>query len=172
MASARRAHDHTTRPPRPEGGTAILGQGSRTKWIQPHPRHHRLRRTVPLAGAPLRNPVTRTTVRGGGRMSKARWVNLVLGGWLFLSALLWQDSPSQSINMGMFGLVIAGLARLGGPLAFRLGTAAVAMWLFWSPFVLPAAGPWSVCNDCLLGMIAFGTPLCPSRFRLRLPLDS
>lgn len=104
-------------------------------------------------------------------MSKARWVNLVLGGWLFLSAFIGKDGPYQSINMGMLGLVIAGLARLGGPSAFRLGTAVVAMWLFWSPFVLPAPGPWTVWNDCLLGMIAFGTPLCPSRFRLRLPLD-
>ncbi len=98
-------------------------------------------------------------------MGAARWANAVLGSWLFLSAFLWHDSPAQSFNMGVLGLIIAGLALLAGPVAFKLATALATLWLFCSPLVLPGAGPWTVWNDCLLGVVAFGMPLSPSRLR-------
>jgi len=105
-------------------------------------------------------------------MSTARGANVILGGWLLLSAFLWHDSPVQSFNMGMLGLIIAGLALLAGPVAFKLATALATLWLFCSPFVLPSAGPWTVWNDCLAGFFAFGIPLSPSRFRARAPAGS
>ncbi len=98
-------------------------------------------------------------------MSTARWVNAILGGWLLFSAFLWHDSPAQAFNMGLLGLIIAGLALMARPVIFKTASALVTLWLFCSPFVLPGPGPWSVWNDCLFGFLAFGTPLCPSRYR-------
>ena len=130
-----------------------------------------MRLFLPPAGAPLRCRSACLTVEEGVFMSTARWVNVILGGWLLLSAFWWQDNPIQSFNMGLLGLIIVGLALLARAVVFEIVTALVTLWLFCSPFVLPDPGPWTVWNDCLLGFFAFGTPLSPSRSRFQLPAD-
>ena len=69
----------------------------------------------------------------------------------------------------VLGLIIMALALLARPGSFKAVTALASLWLFCSPFILPDPGPWSVCNDCLLGFFAVGVPLSPSRYRYRVP---
>ncbi len=95
-------------------------------------------------------------------MSGARRTNLAIGILLVVSVFAWHHSPAQLGNTGIMGIVIAALALLAGPVAFRIATPIAAMWLFCSTFVLPEADPQTVWNNCLLAVLAFGMPLSPA----------
>src|SRR5262245_58230588 len=60
-----------------------------------------------------------------------RWIPIVLGAWLFVSAFLWRHSPSSATNSWIIGLLIAiaGLIALRMPW-MRWVVTGLAVWLF------------------------------------------
>ncbi len=82
-----------------------------------------------------------------------RWLNVLLGVWLFISTFIRRHSPAQHTNTWIMGLVTAAIA-LGGPAARYLNTAG-AVWIVISAFVLPAISVAARWNNFLVG-IAIG----------------
>jgi hypothetical protein len=94
----------------------------------------------------------------------ARYVNMALGVWLFVSAFLWHHSAAQFTNslfMGLIALASAAIA-LRTP-AFRFVNTAVGIWLVISAFVLPRVSAGTVWNDVLVGVATFYVSLVGPR---------
>ncbi len=101
-------------------------------------------------------------------MSTARWANVILGAWLFISAFVWHHSAAQFRNTWILGIIIVGLALLAGVYAgFRIGTALAALWLFFSTLFLPRAEMGTVWHNCILAIVVFALALTPGRFARR-----
>jgi len=84
----------------------------------------------------------------------ARWVNAVVGVWLFLSAFFWPHTTSQYTNTWLMGIiaVVVALVSLSSP-GFRFVNTAVGIWLIISAFALPtlmAATRW---NNFIVGIV-------------------
>lgn len=82
----------------------------------------------------------------------ARYVNVVLGVWLFASAFLWRHSPLQFTNtwaMGMLTAVTAALA-MGMP-TVRFANTVIAVWLVISSFALPRLSNVTAWHNALIG---------------------
>jgi hypothetical protein len=86
----------------------------------------------------------------------ARYLNLLLGIWLFISAFLWKHSPAQFTNTWLMGVitVIVALVATSMPAARYVNTA-VGIWLIISGFALPHYRAGTVWNNVLVG-IAIG----------------
>jgi hypothetical protein len=95
--------------------------------------------------------------------NSARWVNVVAGGWLFLSAFIWTHSSSQFNNAWLVGAnsVIVALIALRTPPA-RYINAALGAWLFVSIWVLPLMTRGTFWNDLVVSIVMFVAALTPS----------
>jgi hypothetical protein len=98
-------------------------------------------------------------------MGAARWVNLSLGAWLFVSAFIWRHGPAQFSNTWMLGLIIGGLAFVAATYpAIRIVNVVAAVWLFVSTLLLPGANSLTVVHNCVLAVLVFFAALTPGRF--------
>lgn len=94
----------------------------------------------------------------------ARYVNMALGAWLFISAFAWQHTNLQFTNtwiMGIVAIVAAG-AALGTP-AMRFVNSAVGVWLVVSAFALSPKTAGTTINNALVGIAMFFTSLIGER---------
>ncbi len=106
-------------------------------------------------------------------MNTARYWNIALGVWLFISAFVWPHSLSQQSNTWICGVlaVIFALVALAYPVARYLNTA-LAVWLFISAWALPTFSPGTVWNNVLVALAIFFISLVPSeRGRVARPLQ-
>jgi hypothetical protein len=94
----------------------------------------------------------------------ARWLNAVLGVWLFFSAFAWPHTAGQRSNawiLGVLAVLFAVLAAVRLPMA-RYANTAAAVWLFVSTFMLPKLSPGTVANDVAIAILMFACSLVPS----------
>ena len=70
------------------------------------------------------------TATVGERSDWARWANLILGSWLFISAFVWPHARDVQTNTWMVGMLIATFAVLASAVpALRLLNSLAAVWL-------------------------------------------
>ncbi len=103
--------------------------------------------------------------------SWARVANLMLGGWLFVSAFLWDHSNGQRANAAIVGfLVFASALGAVTSAQLRLVNTALAMWLFVSTLALPGAGAGTQWNNALVALAVFLFSLVAPRRERRIIL--
>jgi hypothetical protein len=82
--------------------------------------------------------------------------NVVLGGWLFVSAFLWAHSPAERANTWIVGAlcVAFALAAVALPWARYLNSL-LAIWLFVSTWAMPAERLGTLWNNALVAIAIF-----------------
>lgn len=90
----------------------------------------------------------------------ARWINLVLGAWLFVSAFLWTHSRESQANTWIIGALIASVAILAmrAP-ALRYVNALLAGWLFISTFLIDHVTRATIWHNAFVALIVLGASL-------------
>jgi hypothetical protein len=92
-----------------------------------------------------------------------RWLNVVAGIWLFISAFAWPHASSAQTNTWMVGVLVCVFAfvAMWRP-AVRWANTALAAWLFLSTWLIPHLNVATVWNNLVLAMIVFVVSLTPS----------
>lgn len=92
-----------------------------------------------------------------------RWINLVLGVWLFISAFIWPHTESAQTNTWIVGVLIAAAAiwAMFTPQVRWLNTV-LAIWLFVSTLVIPHVTTGTVWNNVIVAIVVFLVSLMPS----------
>jgi hypothetical protein len=100
------------------------------------------------------------TATVGDRSDVARWLSVVLGGWLFVSTFLWPHSRPAETNTWMLGMLIATFAVLAAavPSLRRLNSLA-AVWLFVATLVTAHDDPATLLNNGLVAIAVFSLSL-------------
>jgi hypothetical protein len=102
----------------------------------------------------------------------ARWGNVALGAWLFVSAFLWPHSTAQFNNSWLVGIAAATVAviamRVDGA---RYLNVALAAWLFIAGFTLPVSSMGTFWNNLIVSVMMFFTALVPNMHARRRPGD-
>ncbi len=96
-------------------------------------------------------------------MRTARYWNIALGVWLFISAFIWRHSSAQFTNAWIVGLLVTAfaVAALAYPRA-RYANTVLAVWLFISAWVLPIFSVATVWNHVLVAIAVFAFSLVGS----------
>jgi len=104
-----------------------------------------------------------TTQRALNNSQGARYLNIVLGLWLFISAFAWHHGQAQFTNTWIMGIIVAavGLISLSVP-SFRYVNTIAGAWLIVSGFALPRANSGTTWNNVLVGIAVFLVSLVPS----------
>jgi len=86
----------------------------------------------------------------------ARYLNIMLGIWLFVSAFVWPHRTWQFNNTWILGVitVVVGLIALGSPAA-RFVNTLVGVWLVISAFSVPLLSVATRWNNVLVGVAIF-----------------
>jgi len=94
---------------------------------------------------------------------QARYGNLVLGVWLFISAFVWHHSQAQFTNSWIMGIIVAVVAviSLSVP-SFRYVNTLAGAWLIISGFALPRANYGTTWNNVLVGIAVVALSLVPN----------
>jgi hypothetical protein len=99
------------------------------------------------------------------RASPARYINIVLGVWLFISAFAWEHTSAQFTNAWLVGLLIAACAaaatRIDGA---RYLNTILAVWLFLSNWIIPTQFEGTVWNNILVSIAVLVLSLAGNRF--------
>jgi len=84
----------------------------------------------------------------------SRYLNIIVGLWLFASAFLWRHSAAQFTNTWVMGIVVAAIAAiaLSWPAIRYLNTLAGA-WLIISAFALPTITAGTRWNNFIVGIV-------------------
>ena len=100
--------------------------------------------------------------------TQARYVNIALGVWLFISAFIWPHTHAQFTNTWLMGVitVVVGFISLGSP-PFRFVNTIVGIWLVISGFSFPSVTAGTRWNNVLVGIAIFVVSLVGSRSNLR-----
>jgi hypothetical protein len=95
--------------------------------------------------------------------SPTRFLNILLGSWLFVSAFLWPHNAEQYSNTWLTGAlcVILSVVAMAVPWARYLVTA-LAVWLFISAFALPSENVGTVWNNALVAIAVFIVSILPA----------
>ncbi len=95
--------------------------------------------------------------------NSARYWNVVVGIWLFISAFIWPHSPAQQTNTWICGLLCVAFAlwAAAAPPMRYLNTA-LAVWLFISVWALPTLNAGTVWNNIIVAIVMFVISLIPS----------
>lgn len=98
----------------------------------------------------------------------ARWVNVVLGAWLFISAFVWRHSDAQFTNTWVVGLLIVAAALLGIRYSWgRYINMGLAAWLFLSTLFFPRIASATLWNNLIVAIIVFAMAVAPTRIERR-----
>ncbi len=86
----------------------------------------------------------------------ARWLNVVLGVWLFISAFLWPHTAAERTNTWILGVlcVVFALIAMSQPAARWLNTI-LAIWLFISVWALPHQNLATMWNNAIVAIVVF-----------------
>ena len=84
----------------------------------------------------------------------SRYLNMIVGVWLFISAFVWRHSAAQFTNTWIMGIIVAGVAALAltWPTIRYLNTLAGA-WLIISAFALPTITAGTRWNNFIVGIV-------------------
>ena len=95
--------------------------------------------------------------------SAARWVLVVLGSWLFLSAFAWPHTGEQLTNAWLVGgtCVAITLGSMAAP-RLRYFNTLLSAWLLVSAYALPHLSAATMWNNALVALAMFVTSLMPS----------
>jgi hypothetical protein len=96
--------------------------------------------------------------------TRARFTNLVLGIWLFISSFSWPHSSASRTNTWILGAVIAllSLSALRAQSARHASTVA-AVYLFISTLLITQYSRATVWNNLVIAIAVFVFSLVPSR---------
>lgn len=96
--------------------------------------------------------------------SFARWTNVVLGAWLFVSAFLWRHTEASFRNTWIVGVIIAAVALGAVAVApLRYVNTPVAMYLLLTSIFVPHAFPASAWHNGLVAVVVLVVSLAPNR---------
>ncbi len=92
----------------------------------------------------------------------ARYLNVLLGVWLFISAFIWDHSSAERTNTWILGVlcVVFALIAMSAPTARWLNTA-LSIWLFISVWALPHHVLGTMWNNALVAIAIFVLSLVP-----------
>lgn len=92
-----------------------------------------------------------------------RWVSLVIGIWLFISAFVWPHTLGERTNTWILGVLIffASIAAMYVPTVRFLNTV-FAIWLFVVTLIIGHTMPGTLWNNCIAAIIVFVMSLIPS----------
>ncbi len=92
----------------------------------------------------------------------ARWLNVALGAWLFISAFVWPHTASQQTNTWILGILcfVFALAAMRVSTARWLNTA-LSIWLFISVWALPHQNLATMWNNAIVAVVVFLASLVP-----------
>jgi len=93
----------------------------------------------------------------------ARYGNIALGIWLFISTFVWRHSHAQFTNTWIMGIIVtaAAVIALSVP-AWRYVNTAAGLWLIISGFALPRLTAGTAWNNIIVGVLVFLISLVPS----------
>jgi hypothetical protein len=95
--------------------------------------------------------------------SQARYLNIVLGVWLFISAFVWHHSQAQFTNTWIMGIIVTAVALISLSVpAFRYVNTLAGAWLIISGFALPRATSGTTWNNVIIGILVFLASLVPN----------
>lgn len=106
-----------------------------------------------------------TTGIGGRHFSVPRWISIVTGCWLVISAFVWSQAENAQANRIIVGILVGTVALFGIFVpAARVLNSAIAVWLLASSTLLFGhvvhATLWS---DVLVAILVFAMSLVPDR---------
>lgn len=95
--------------------------------------------------------------------SVPRWINLLLGVWLFISAFAWSHTMPEMTDAWIVGLMIvaASIIAMYWPPA-RYANTILAIWLFFSSLGFPHQHVATIWNHVIIAIIVFVVSLVPS----------
>lgn len=86
----------------------------------------------------------------------ARYINVILGAWLFISAFAWAHTEAQMTNTWICGVLAVIFALIATRVQeVRYVNAALAVWLFISAWALPHVSIGTVWNNVLVSIAIF-----------------
>jgi hypothetical protein len=90
------------------------------------------------------------------QVGTARYVNLVLGVWLFISAFIWEHTAAERTNTWILGVlfVVFALVAMRSTGARWVNTA-LSIWLFISVWALPHDNAGTMWNNALVAIVVF-----------------
>jgi hypothetical protein len=96
----------------------------------------------------------------------ASLADIILGVWLLVSSIFWTTTTAHAhaASAGLVGAssVALGIAALGGRDWCRWIVAGLAVWLFFSVWVLPGGTATMVANHLLTATLLFGFSALPT----------
>lgn len=107
-------------------------------------------------------PGSRDT-RGRPRAPWARYLNALLGAWLFSSTYLWQHTANARSNTWIVGFLMAftAVVALDTP-AVRWFNTALAVWLALSTLAMSDIRPTTVWNNLIVAVVALVVSVIPN----------
>lgn len=107
--------------------------------------------------------VPSTRERGMDTGMAARYVNIIAGAWLFISAFLWRHSEVSRNNTWIVGAltVIFAVIALRTPM-MRFVNTALAVWLFFSTLGFFRVSGATLVNNVIVAAVIFIASLVPS----------
>lgn len=92
-----------------------------------------------------------------------RWINVVVGLWLFMSAFLWAHTPAHFTNTWIVGALCAGAAVVGTKIRpMRFVNVGLAVWLFVGTWLFPGASSATLWNNLIAAIIMLVVALTPN----------
>jgi hypothetical protein len=94
---------------------------------------------------------------------QARYGNVVLGVWLFISAFLWRHGQAQFTNTWIMGIIVTAVALISMSVPnFRYLNTIAGAWLVISGFALHRVTAGTTWNNVIVGILVFVVSLVPS----------
>ncbi|HEU4584074.1 MAG TPA: hypothetical protein VFS67_37710 [Polyangiaceae bacterium] len=94
---------------------------------------------------------------------RARYTNMALGLWLFVSAFAWPHTTSTRLNTCMVGLFVTIAATMAaGVSVFRQLTSVLAVWLLFTTLMVYPASPITFWSNILTAVAVLVVSLIPS----------
>jgi hypothetical protein len=92
-----------------------------------------------------------------------RWVSLVIGVWIFISAFVWPHTLGERTDTWILGVLIflASIGAMAMPPVRFLNTL-FAIWLFFSTLIIHHQQPGTLWSNCIAAIIVFIMSLIPS----------
>jgi hypothetical protein len=94
----------------------------------------------------------------------ARWLNILVGIWLFISAFAWQHSMAARTNSWICGILVVVFAAIAiGYPAVRYLNTILGIWLIVAGAVLHHVASGTQWNNIIVGAVVLLVSLVPSR---------